>query len=497
MRFKGKWGFIGRLACSILATMMIGSLLLAAGCGVKADRGFGSTVNTSPSSSGTVPAGEDGAGSKSDTGSKTDDGHLGESGSGSSGTSGAAEGGDAGEARTGGGSAGSKTGPNSAAGTAGSKADAAGAANGESDADANGASGGAGQTPGGGQTSAAGATKSGAASGSPAQGSSSAGTDTNPAGQQNAGGKGSTAAGQTPSSTGKPSQQPTDKSADNAAAKKPDTTTDKPAQSKPASSSASSAKPGSSSSTTSKPDAAASTPSKPNTPPAQTKPAAPPVKLDKPTEPAMPYQGKSGAKLVALTFDDGPDNRYTPEILDILKAQHLHATFFTVGIQVKRYGPVVQRIVKEGHEIGNHTYSHSNLSKLDSTAILNQIKWTDTLIQRQVGFVPKLVRAPFGASSPLLKQIVADNGRSLVFWTVDTRDWEGSTVSAMRANVNKNTHPGGIILMHSFGSKHIGNTVKVLPLVIKDLQAKGYTFVTVSELLDAKARNKQAAAKKK
>ena len=81
---------------------------------------------------------------------------------------------------------------------------------------------------------------------------------------------------------------------------------------------------------------------------------------------------------------------------------------------------------------------------------------------KQVGYVPRLVRAPYGASSPLLKRIVADNKRELVFWTVDTKNWEGSPVSAMRANVNKNTHPGGIILMHSFGSKHIANTVQLL-----------------------------------
>ncbi|SFI70772.1 Peptidoglycan/xylan/chitin deacetylase, PgdA/CDA1 family, partial [Paenibacillus sp. UNC496MF] len=217
--------------------------------------------------------------------------------------------------------------------------------------------------------------------------------------------------------------------------------------------------------------------------------AAPPVTLDRPSQPAAAYGGPDGAKLVALTFDDGPDNKYTPKILDILKAKHVHATFFAVGTQVKRYGAVMKRIVAEGSEIGNHSYSHTDLSRLDSAHIMNQIKWTDTLIRKQAGYVPRLVRAPYGASSPLLKQIVADNGRSLVFWTVDTRDWEGASVTAMRANVNKNAHPGGIILMHSFGSKHLANTVELLPLVIKDLQARGFTLVTVSELLDVKAKH--------
>ncbi|SFT19338.1 Peptidoglycan/xylan/chitin deacetylase, PgdA/CDA1 family [Paenibacillus sp. BC26] len=221
----------------------------------------------------------------------------------------------------------------------------------------------------------------------------------------------------------------------------------------------------------------------------------PPVMLDQPTEQNTDFLSPQGAKLVALTFDDGPDGHYTPAILDILKAKKIHATFFTVGTQVKRYGKVMRRIRDEGSEIGNHSYAHKDLSKLDSNPILNQIKWTDELIHKQIGYVPRLVRAPYGATSPLLKQIVKDNGRELIGWTVDTRDWAGSSVAAMRANVNKNTHPGGIILMHSFGSKHVSNTVELLPLIIKDLQNKGYTFVTVSELLAAKAHSNHAKTK--
>jgi peptidoglycan/xylan/chitin deacetylase (PgdA/CDA1 family) len=210
------------------------------------------------------------------------------------------------------------------------------------------------------------------------------------------------------------------------------------------------------------------------------------VSLDKPTAVHVQYQAGPGSKLVAITFDDGPDNRYTPAILDILKAYKVKATFFTVGTQVKKYPAMMKRIAAEGHCIGNHTYNHPDLTKKDSTAIKNQIKWTDTLIQRTNGFVPHLVRAPYGAVSPLVKEIVSQNNRKLIGWTVDTDDWAGDSTAAMRANVNKNTHPGGIILMHSFGSKHIANTVKLVPLIIQDLRKRGYTFVTVDELLAAK-----------
>ncbi|MBW7457222.1 polysaccharide deacetylase family protein [Paenibacillus sepulcri] len=210
------------------------------------------------------------------------------------------------------------------------------------------------------------------------------------------------------------------------------------------------------------------------------------VKLDKPTLPVVQYTAKTGSKLVALTFDDGPDNHYTPAILDILKEYNVKATFFTVGTQVKKYPDMMKRIVKEGHEIGNHTYHHKDLTKLDSLHIGNEIMWTDTLIQKAVGFVPRLVRAPYGATNNILDAMIAGSKRDLVGWTVDTRDWAGESVASIRANVNKNTKPGGIILMHSFGSSHIKNSVAALPGVIKDLQKKGYTFVTVDQLLAAK-----------
>ncbi|BBH22637.1 hypothetical protein Back11_39820 [Paenibacillus baekrokdamisoli] len=228
----------------------------------------------------------------------------------------------------------------------------------------------------------------------------------------------------------------------------------------------------------------------------QTKPPVPPappaVVLDKPTSAEVHYTVAPGSKLVALTFDDGPDHRYTPAILDILKTYKVKATFFTVGSQVKKYPDIMKRIVKDGHALGNHSYNHPDLSKMDSNSIKNQIKWTDILFQRTVGFVPCLVRAPYGAVSPLVKDIMSQNNRELIGWTVDTKDWAGDSVAKMRANVNKNTHPGGIILMHSFGGKSIHHTVQLVPLIIQDLKKKGYTFVTVEELLSAKEENHKA-----
>ncbi|MBW7474854.1 polysaccharide deacetylase family protein [Paenibacillus oenotherae] len=231
--------------------------------------------------------------------------------------------------------------------------------------------------------------------------------------------------------------------------------------------------------------------------PAESKPRPPSAALDRATSPVVDYVAADGSKLVALTFDDGPDKKYTTAILDILREKDVKATFFTVGIQVKKYPDILQRIVKDGHALGNHSYHHHDLSKLDSRMIKEEIKWTDTLIQEAVGFVPRLVRAPYGAVSPLVKNIMKDNERELIGWSVDTRDWAGESVAKMRANVNKNTKPGGIVLMHSFGSKHLKNTVELLPLIIEDLSKKGYTFVTVDELLSANEHRHNAGAASK
>ncbi|MGG4144310.1 polysaccharide deacetylase family protein [Paenibacillus algorifonticola] len=223
-----------------------------------------------------------------------------------------------------------------------------------------------------------------------------------------------------------------------------------------------------------------------------TKPSSSPTPTSKPAPTPTPSASPQGEKetskpdkeqkLVALTFDDGPDNRYTPEILDILKKKGIKATFFVVGVQVKKDPEVLQRIVDEGHEIGNHTTHHKDLTKLTKEQIWDEITTTDKLIKDVVGFTPNLVRAPYGAVNNTVKQLMKDKGRELVSWNVDTRDWAGTSVAVMKQNISEHTKPGGIILMHSFGGKGIKNTVDMLPDVIDSLQKKGYTFVTIDEM---------------
>ncbi|MFC5403418.1 polysaccharide deacetylase family protein [Cohnella soli] len=229
------------------------------------------------------------------------------------------------------------------------------------------------------------------------------------------------------------------------------------------------------------PDPAEKPPTKPEKPPATQTPL--PGNNVRPVSP-----GKDqfpNRKLVALTFDDGPDGKYTGEILDILKEKHVKATFFLVGTQVAKYPGVAKRIVTEGHDIGNHSWSHADLTKLSAQALQDQLNKTQAAIFKATGVTSDLMRTPYGAYNDSVLNEIHKQEMTHVFWTVDTKDWAGTSVANMYKNVMSHTHKGGIILMHSFGGrKHaIDHTVALLPAIIKDLQAKGYEFVTVNELI--------------
>ncbi|MEF3306331.1 polysaccharide deacetylase family protein [Paenibacillus sp. GYB003] len=198
-------------------------------------------------------------------------------------------------------------------------------------------------------------------------------------------------------------------------------------------------------------------------------PAKPPVKV----------------KRVALTFDDGPDPKYTPLILDELKKCDVKATFFVVGVQVSRNGEMLKRIVKEGHAVGNHSWDHAKLTKRTAEQVRDEIVKTDEAIRKTLGTTTDLFRPPYGAADDNVKKIVEAERRRLIGWTVDTRDWAGTPPSEMLENVKKHTKPEGIILMHCFGGKDgkLDNTVELLPQLIDYLKQQGYTFVTVPELV--------------
>ncbi|OCT12722.1 hypothetical protein A8709_28430 [Paenibacillus pectinilyticus] len=191
---------------------------------------------------------------------------------------------------------------------------------------------------------------------------------------------------------------------------------------------------------------------------------------------------------VALTFDDGPDEKYTPRILDILKKEQVKATFFVVGEHAKQHPQMMKKIVDEGHAIGNHSWDHLNLAQAATDKIQSEISSTDDVIKQITGVAPKLFRAPYGAVSPQVVKESQGSGHQIIGWSVDTLDWDGKSVAQILANVRKEVSPGAIILQHFAGGKHgdLNNTVQALPQIIAYLKQKGYTLVTVPELISAK-----------
>ena len=189
-------------------------------------------------------------------------------------------------------------------------------------------------------------------------------------------------------------------------------------------------------------------------------------------------------KVVALTFDDGPHPVFTPQILDILKRYGVRATFFLIGARTERYPDLARRIVAERHEIGNHTYSHpADLPRKDWGAICGEIVKGADAIERVTGVRPKLFRPPRGYLNYRIHTAAQLCGFTVVLWTVSTDHHDAPTPEAMARRVFKLVHSGAIILMHDGRIQTRWKDVKALPLILDGLRKRGYSFVTVSELL--------------
>ncbi|MFD3404121.1 polysaccharide deacetylase family protein [Kribbella sp. NPDC058693] len=215
--------------------------------------------------------------------------------------------------------------------------------------------------------------------------------------------------------------------------------------------------------------AAAKSPAKPVTPepPAAAPAAAAPTKTPLPT------------KYVVLTFDDGPDIEYTPQVLDILAKYDAKATFFEIGQNVQKHPELTKRIHAAGHSVENHTWNHADLRKLSATAFRQQVMSTDQAIRAQIGSTPGCLRPPYGGVSATVRQRATALGKDLVVWTVDSRDWTKPGTAAIVQRVVKNVHSGSVILMHDGGGNR-SQTVAALPTILKTLKAQGYGFRTLT-----------------
>ena len=185
---------------------------------------------------------------------------------------------------------------------------------------------------------------------------------------------------------------------------------------------------------------------------------------------------------IALTFDDGPHPRYTKEILSILEEYHVTATFFIIGVNAKNYPADLQRIIDSGCEIGNHTYSHLPIKKLSERELQKEILQCEETIYQLCGLRPRVFRPPEGMMNDTLKGLLSQMQYQIVLWSIDTMDWALTPSSEIYRNVSSKIHSGDIILMHDYVSG--GNTTcQALRKIIPELLARGYEFVTVSELI--------------
>ncbi len=195
------------------------------------------------------------------------------------------------------------------------------------------------------------------------------------------------------------------------------------------------------------------------------------------------YGGSNNDEMkIALTFDDGPHPKYTEKILDILARYDIKATFFMVGQNVEYYTETAKRVMNEGHEIGNHTYTHPHMRGLDGLSVASEVKRCEETIRRVIGYKTTLFRPPEGVVDDAVKSMAVSSEYDVILWRIDTRDWAGTSTQDICGNIKSNISSGDIILMHDYITKNC-HTVDALETIIPILLERGYEFVTVSELI--------------
>jgi peptidoglycan/xylan/chitin deacetylase (PgdA/CDA1 family) len=205
-----------------------------------------------------------------------------------------------------------------------------------------------------------------------------------------------------------------------------------------------------------------------------------------PAGPALVFNGPRNQRVVALTFDDGPwPSPPTSQFLDVLERSHAVATFFEIGSEIGPYDPgggLERRMLADGDLIGNHTWTHPDMTRLDSSTQRSQLEQTSAAIKAASGFTPCLWRPPYGAQNSGVVGLARSLGLITVNWDVDTVDWSTPGTSTIYQRAVDGARPGSIILQH-FGGGPRYQTLAALPQEISTLRQRGYRFVTVAELL--------------
>lgn len=183
-------------------------------------------------------------------------------------------------------------------------------------------------------------------------------------------------------------------------------------------------------------------------------------------------------KCIALTFDDGP-GPYTGKLLDILRQHRTKVTFFLVGKQVEKFGKTARRMAREGHQIGNHTFTHPHLTSLLDDEIRDELTRTQEAIRRATGSEPDIMRPPYGDTDERVSAIAAELGMAQILWNGSARDWELRNTAAITKRVIGLAKRDRVVLMHDVWAE----TVKAMPTILTTLEKRGYHVVPVKSLL--------------
>ena len=207
--------------------------------------------------------------------------------------------------------------------------------------------------------------------------------------------------------------------------------------------------------------------------------------------------GPANERVVALTYDDGPNPPYTDKILDVLEREHVHATFFLVGRAVMVYPATVRRELRDGDAIGNHTWSHDHMIVLDRTHLLETLRKTDAAIYHATGTHTTIMRPPYGGRDWLVLSEVRRAGYTPIMWSVPlAKDWEYPPARVIAARVLPYVHDGSIIVLHDGNrgitcardriAQHVcdrHNDIEATRMIVDSLKRQGYRFVTIPELI--------------
>lgn len=190
------------------------------------------------------------------------------------------------------------------------------------------------------------------------------------------------------------------------------------------------------------------------------------------------------SKAIAITFDDGPDPVYTRQMTDIFKAVSGRATFFAMGSRIEEHPDIVREMHEEGHEFGNHTYSHPNLADIGREEAIRELERTDQLIEQCTGRRPAVFRPPYLSYNEEVLQLAEDRGyRTIGALNVETRDWEQPGVDFIMDKTRSHIKNGSILLFHDGTPNDRSQSVEAVRILVAELDSQGYELVTVSELL--------------